>query len=339
MIEVLNPKIVALAHTEDYGKFSVEPLERGFGHTLGNALRRVLLQHIPGAAVTAVRIEGALHEFTTLEGVYEDTTEIILNVKELAVRIEDQEADEAEARVMRLDKTGKGELTAADITCPPGVVITNPQLHIAELTKNDSSLVIEMWVEVGRGYLPVEARDRERRSADTIPIDASFSPITRVAYAVEPTRLGYRTDLDRLTIELWGDGTVDPRDALSQAAQVLQQYVSIVAGVTEAPIEEAPTEEPALAGPGGPWMQTRIEDLDFSVRTYNCLKKEKIDTLGLLVENSAEDLMAIRNFGAKSLNEVVAKLGELSLALKSSAGAEAVSEADLTLADTDPAGR
>ncbi|MGQ9732948.1 MAG: DNA-directed RNA polymerase subunit alpha [Candidatus Zipacnadales bacterium] len=204
MLEVLKPAIHPLQVTDTYGKFAAEPLERGFGHTLGNAFRRVLLSHIPGAAITAVRIEGALQEFSTLPGVYEDTTEIILNIKEIAIRMhEDGESDER--RVMRLDAVGEGEVTAGQFVVPSGVEIVNPDLVIAHLTEPDASLSIEAWVERGRGYLSTEAREREKRTADVIPIDATFSPVSRVSYGVEPTRLGHRTDLDRLILEVWFD--------------------------------------------------------------------------------------------------------------------------------------
>jgi len=322
MLEALKPAIHALRVDDRYGKFTAEPLERGFGHTLGSAFRRVLLSHIAGAAVTAVRIEGALHEFSTLPGVYEDTTEIILNIKELAIRVYDDEGELADhRRVMRLDADGVGEVTAAQMKVPGGVEIVNLELVIARLTEPKAKLTIEMWVERGKGYLPVEARDREKRTADMIPIDATFSPITRVNYGVEPTRLGHRTDLDRLVLEVWGDGTVAPKDAVAQAADILMEYVSIFTEkrLIEAAPEEIAAPEPEISGV----LQAPIENLDFSVRTYNCLKKEKIDTLGLLIENTEEDLLAIRNFGKRSLTEVIEKLAELELALKPSPKSEA----------------
>jgi DNA-directed RNA polymerase subunit alpha len=321
MLETLKPAIHALKADDHYGKFTAEPLERGFGHTLGNAFRRVLLSHIPGAAVTAVRIEGALHEFSTLPGVYEDTTELILNIKELAIRMYEEEGEPSdERRVMRLDAEGVGEVSAAQIRVPGGVEIINPELVIARLTEPKAKLSVEMWVERGKGFLPVEARDREKRTADMIPVDATFSPITRVNYGVEATRLGHRTDLDRLVLEVWGDGTVAPKEAVAQAADILIEYISIFTEkrLVEAVPEEAAAPEAEISGV----LQAPIENLDFSVRTYNCLKKEKIDTLGMLIENSEEDLLAIRNFGKRSLNEVIDKLQELELHLKPSPGSE-----------------
>ena len=334
MLEALKPAIHPLQVTDTYGKFTAEPLERGFGHTLGNAFRRVLMSHIAGAAVTAVRIEGARHEFTTLPGVYEDTTEIILNIKELAIRMHDEEGEAAdERRVMRLDAQGEGEVTGAHIVCPAGLEIVNPDLVIARLTGAKASLSIEMWVEVGRGYLAIEDRDREKRAADMIPVDATFSPVTRVNYRVEPTRLGHRTDLDRLVLEVWGDGALEPKAAVAKAADLLLGYVSIFTEkrLVEAAPEEAPTPEPEVSG----LLQAPIENLDFSVRTYNCLKKEKIDTLGVLMEQTEEDLLSIRNFGKRSLQEVIDKLADMDLALKASAGGQEFGPDELALGDTE----
>ncbi|MBM3500786.1 MAG: DNA-directed RNA polymerase subunit alpha [Armatimonadetes bacterium] len=334
MLEALKPAIHPLQVTETYGKFVAEPLERGFGHTLGNAFRRVLMSHIPGAAITAVRIEGARHEFTTLPGVYEDTTEIILNIKELAIRIHDEvEHAAGERRVMRLDARGEGEVTGAQIMCPGGVEIVNPDLVIARLTEPKASLAIEMWVEVGQGYLAIEDRDREKRSADMIPVDATFSPVTRVSYRVEPTRLGHRTDLDRLVLEVWGDGTLEPKAAVARAADILLAYVGIFTEkrLVAATPEEAPEPEPEVSG----LLQAPIENLDFSVRTYNCLKKEKIDTLGILVEQTEEDLLAIRNFGKRSLQEVIDKLADMDLALKTSATGQEFGAGEMPLGDAE----
>jgi DNA-directed RNA polymerase subunit alpha len=334
MLEALKPAIHPLQVSETYGKFVAEPLERGFGHTLGNAFRRVLMSHIPGAAITAVRIEGARHEFTTLPGVYEDTTEIILNIKELAIRLHDEaEPAPGERRVMRLDAQGEGEVTGAQIMCPGGLEIVNPDLVIARLTDPKATLAIEMWVEVGQGYLAIEDRDREKRTADMIPIDATFSPVSRVSYRVEPTRLGHRTDLDRLVLEVWGDGTLEPKAAVARAADILLAYVGIFTEtrLVAATPEAAPEPEPEVSG----LLQAPIENLDFSVRTYNCLKKEKIDTLGVLIEQTEEDLLSIRNFGKRSLQEVIDKLADMDLALKASPSGAEFGAGEMALGDTE----
>jgi DNA-directed RNA polymerase subunit alpha len=217
--------------------------------------------------------------------------------------------------VLRIDAAGEGEVLAADIAAPPDVEIVNPGLHIAELSESDAKLVMDMWAERGKGYIPVDELERERRTLEAIPIDAVFSPITRVSYTVEPTRLGYKTDFDRLRIEVWGNGTVPPNDAVTLAAKQLHQYLRIFSEFVEEPVEveEVFDEEQQVRNRA---LDYRIEDLDFSVRTYNCLKKEGVDTLGHLVQHPEEELMAIRNFGKRSLTEVVEKLAQFDLTLK-----------------------
>ncbi len=324
MIEGLNPQIKIMEMTPTYGKFVAEPLERGFGHTLGNALRRVLLAHIEGAAITDVRIDGALHEFDTLPGVLEDNTELIFNLRELAIKVhlpEDRPAEEQNGEwVLRIEAEGECEVTGADVICPPDVEIINPQLHIAELTSKDARLYAEIFVEVGKGYLPVEARPRGRRGADVIPVDAAFSPIRRCAYHVEPTRVEHRTDLDRLILEVWGNGTLMPDEAVRIAARKIQEYLTIFSGVeAEAVVPEEVEEEEAAKAR---ILELPIEDIDFTVRTYNCLKKSGINTLGELVQRTADDLLAIRNFGQRSLEEVINKLAQFELALREPEEAE-----------------
>ncbi len=324
MIEGLNAQIRIMEMTATYGKFAVEPLERGFGHTLGNALRRVLLAHIEGAATTDVRIDGALHEFATLEGLLEDNTELIFNLRELAIKVyapPEPVADQEEREwVLRIEAEGECEVTGADVICPPDVEIVNPHLHIASLTSKTARLYAEMFVEVGKAYLPVEARTRGRRGADVVPVDAAFSPIRRCAYHVEPTRVGYRTDLDRLTLELWGNGTLMPDEALRQAARKIQQYLVMFVGVeAEAGLPEEMEAEEAMRARV---LEYPIEDLDFTVRTYNCLKKSNINTLGELVLRTREDLLAIRNFGQRSLEEVISKLAQFELSLREPEEAE-----------------
>ncbi|MGI5817435.1 MAG: DNA-directed RNA polymerase subunit alpha [Armatimonadota bacterium] len=324
MIEELAPGMVALELSEKYGKFAIEPLERGFGHTLGNAFRRVLLAHIPGAAVTDVRIDGVPHAFTTIDGVYENATELCLNIKELAIKFHD-EAEEDDENVARIDAEGKGEVVAGDIKCPPGIEIINPAVHIAELTEDDSSLHIELWIERNTGYHPVEEPGREKRPGDVIALDALFSPVARATYRVEPTRLGHRTDLDRLVLEVWGNGTIMPDDAVRKAAEILVRYITIFSEI-EMPEEEVEEEVAEEEEVKNKILSFPIEEMEFSVRTFNCLKKENIDTVGQLVERTEEDLLDIRNFGKRSLEEVIEKLASVELDLAEPAAAEELVE-------------
>ena len=311
----LATKITVIELSPKYGKFAVEPLESGFGHTLGNALRRVLLSHIPGAAVTDVRIDGVLHEFTAMEGVMEDVMELVLNLKELAIRVTPDQTDaEEEEIILRISAEGETEVIGADVRCPPNVDVLNPEIHIAQLTDPKAKLEVELWVGVGKGYVSTEERDPSQRVAGIVPVDALFSPVKRATYSVEPTRLGHRTDLDRLILELWGNGTVSPENALQTAGRTLQRYISIFLGGVA---EEEAVAEVASDGPeeASKWLETPIEDVDFSVRTFNCLKKEAVNTLGELVKHSEADLLAIRNFGKRSLDEVIEKLVQFGLAL------------------------
>jgi len=312
MHEDIKPKIRALELDNTYGKFAIEPLEPGFGHTLGNAFRRTLLAHIRGAAITEVRIQGALHEFETLAGVVEDTTEIMLNIREIIVQL-DEEVTTDEDVVMKIEVNGPGKVYAADVKAPAGVQIINPQLYIAEVTDDDTELNIEMWVQGGVGYQLAEERKRGQRAVDVLPIDAVFSPIHRANYYVEPTRLGSRTDLDRMVIEVWGDGSVSPEEALRMAAEELWSYISIFLGVTGELAEEEEVPEEELVATKN--HEIAIEDVDFSVRTFNCLKKENINTLGEVVQRTSEELLAIRNFGKRSMEEVIEKLGQYDLYL------------------------
>ncbi len=324
MIEELAPTMVALELSEKYGKFAIEPLERGFGHTLGNAFRRVLLAHIPGAAVTDVRIEGVPHAFTTIEGVYEDATELCLNIKELAIKYHGGVDEEGE-KIAHIEAEGKGEIVGGDVKCPPGIEIINPEIHIATLTDDDASLFIDLWIEVSTGYHPVEEPGREKRPGDVIALDTLFSPIARCTYRVEPTRLGHRTDLDRLMLEVWGDGTIMPDDAVRQGAEILVRYITVFSEI-EMPEEEEEEEVPEEEEVRSKMLSYPIEEMEFSVRTFNCLKKENIDNVGQLVERTEEDLLAIRNFGKRSLEEVIEKLAAVELALREPAAAEELVE-------------
>lgn len=324
MLQGLNPKVHPLELTDTYGRFAVEPLERGYGDTLGNAFRRILLAHIEGATVTDVRIDGALHEFTTLPGIIEDTTEIILNIRELAIKVQrtESEAEAGEEIVMHLRAKGAGEVLAADIQTPPNVEIINPELHILEISDDETEISIDMWVGLGVGYVPTEERDRAQTALDVIPIDAVFSPVSRANYYVEATRLGSRTNLDRLVLEVWGNGTVSPEEALRQAARHLREYITIFLGAAEetlAPVEGVVREEEEVRNKV---LDTPIEDVEFSVRTFNCLKKENINTLGELIQRSENELLNIRNFGKRSLEEVLERLEQHGLGLRASGGGE-----------------
>ncbi len=319
MIDDVSPTMVALELSDRYGKFTIEPLERGFGQTLGNAFRRVLLAHVPGAAVTDVRIDGVPHAFTTIEGVYEDASELCLNIKELAINYDPEIAGD-EPQICRIEAQGKGEITGADVICPPGVEINNPEVHIADLTKADASLTADLWVQFGTGYHPVEEPGREKQGNDVIALDALFSPIARCTYRVESTRLGYRTNLDRLLLEVWGDGTLAPDEGIRQGAEVLSHYIRIFGDIemaeeeVEEEVEEEEVRNKVLSYP--------IEEMEFSVRTFNCLKKESINAVGELLPYTEEDLLAIRNFGKRSLEEVIAKLAQFDLALREPVGSE-----------------
>ncbi len=335
IIDTLTPRIERLDDGRDprYGQFVVEPLERGYGTTLGNAIRRVLLSSIPGAAITFVTVGGVLHEFSTIPGVVEDTTEILLNLKELAIKIlESPEGPEmaqplAEGpRILRIERTGAGEVLGADIEAPSDVEIVNKDLHIATLDTPEASLSIQMEVERGRGYVSAEEHDTSRRPIGAIPVDSIFTPVRKVGFRVEPTRVGHMTDFDRLIFDVTTNGTIDPADAISDAAKILDRYLILFFDFQqqEEELAGAPEVESATARQ----LQTRIEDLDFSVRTSNCLRREGISTVGELVQRTESDLMAIRNFGRKSLVEVKDKLAGMDLTLASDSEEEPAEAGD-----------
>lgn len=328
ILETLTPRIERLDDGSDprFGSFLIEPLERGYGATLGNPLRRVLLSSIPGAAVTFVTIEGVLHEFSTIPGVVEDTTEIMLNIKELAVKILESPVglDMAQPpvegpRILRIERTGPGEVLAADIEAPSDVEVVNKDLHIATLDSPEATFSLQMEVERGRGYVPAEEHDTSRRPIGAIPVDSIFTPVRKVSMRIEPTRVGHMTELDRLILEVTTNGTIDPADAVSDASKILDRYLILFFDFQhqEEELAGVPEGESTLARQ----LQTRIEDLDFSVRTMNCLRREGIATVGELVQRTESDLMAIRNFGRKSLTEVKEKLAGMGLKL-SGEGAE-----------------
>ena len=315
------PRIETLEQTETYGKFVVEPLERGYGVTLGNSLRRVLLSSIPGAAVTSIKIDNVLHEFSTIPGVKEDTTELILNLKDLFVKVHGRngvlsEDEKMEPITITIDVTGPGKVTGADIKCPSDVEVVNPEVHIATLADDKSRLSMELVVDEGKGYVLPEKQDRSKYVIGVIPIGASFTPVRKVSFNVESTRVGFKTDYERLTLEIFSNGTMAPGDALSQAAYRLEtffhRFVEFPQGFGGRMGGANGTGYP-VGVPGAP--DARIEELDFSVRTYNCLKKASVLTIGDLIKFPESELMQIRNFGKKSLTEVKEKLATLGLTI------------------------
>ena len=331
----ITPRIETQAQTLSYGKFVVEPLSPGYGVTLGNSLRRVLLASIEGAAITSVRIEGVQHEFQTIPGLKEDATELLLNLKELFIKVyddgdaavtavsESEDGDEEiyqppAARTIRIQARGAGRITGADVDCPSDVEIANPDAYIATISDETASLYMEMKVEKGRGYvLPEKSVNRTEIIGD-IPVPAAFSPIRKVNYHVDPTRVGNRTDYERLSIEITTNGTITPSEALGHAAKTLSEYFMQFADFSGSPINRTFTSLSSYGGGSAGGSDARIEELDFSVRTYNCLKKANVLTIGELTQISEVDLMNIRNFGRKSLTEVKEKLGQLGLSLKDS---------------------
>ena len=300
MLDMVLPKVERAASSENYAKFSIEPLEPGFGVTLGNALRRVLLSSLPGAAVTSIRIDGTYHEFSAIDHVREDTTDLILNVKQIRLRsFTDRPV------LLRLEASGVGEVKAADIICPPEVEIVNPELHLATLESPEARLSVEMTVERGKGYK--EAETREDEPIGVIPVDAIYTPIRKVNFTVENTRIGQVTNYDRLLLEVWTDGTITPDDAISQSAQVLMRHLSILSDLSVKPTPRL-EKQPAAATIPAKLYDTPIEDLDLSVRAYNCLKRAGITKVGQVLEMSEDDLLGVRNFGKKSLEELRERL-------------------------------
>jgi DNA-directed RNA polymerase subunit alpha len=306
LLIVQRPQITEEVISDVRNKFTIEPLEPGFGYTLGNSLRRTLLSSIPGAAVTQVKIDGVLHEFSTIDGVSEDVTNIVLNLKELVIRSENEEPSTVHLRV-----TGPATVTAGDIELPAGVEILNPDKVIATLNKN-ATLSMELRVQQGRGYVPAASAPKE--AIGTIPIDALYSPVKRVTYEVEPTRVEQMTNYDRLILDVETDGSISPSNALSAAGSTLVNLFQLFAGMGEGPgLDLGP--EPGEEEESGVLAQP-IEDMDLTVRSYNCLKREGVTTVGELVQKTEDDLLEIRNFGQKSIDEVKAKLDEMGLGLR-----------------------
>lgn len=311
MLIQARPKLTEETVTKQRSRFTIEPLEPGFGYTLGNSLRRTLLSSIPGSAVTSVRIDGALHEFSTLDGVKEDVTQIVLNIKELVLS-----SDNDEPVVMYLRKQGPGEVTAGDITPPAGVQIHNPELHIATLN-DKGKLEIELTVERGRGYVSALQNKDPEAEISRIPVDSIYSPVLKVTYKVEATRVEQRTDFDRLIVDVETKAAIAPRDALASAGKTLVELFGLARelNVDAEGIEMGPSASDATLAAD---LAMPIEDLGLASRAMNCLTREGIRTVGELVARSQADLLDIRNFGQKSIDEIKDKLAELGMSLKDS---------------------
>jgi len=313
VIEIEKPTIECIFSSEDsnYGKFVVEPLERGYGTTLGNSLRRILLSSLPGVAVTSVKIDGILHEFSTIPGVKEDVTEIILNLKKLAIKLNGENTK----RVL-INAIGPKEVTAADILGDSDVEIFNPDLHIATLEEN-ATLIMEINMARGRGYVPADMNKDENTPISVIPTDSIFTPVRKVNFTVQNTRVGQVTDYDKLILEIWTDGSITPSEGVSIGAKIMQEHLNLFVELTDSAEgmeimveKEENQKEKAL--------EMTIEELELSVRSFNCLKRAAINTVEELTHRSEEDMMKVRNLGKKSLDEVKHKLEELGLSLRQS---------------------
>ena len=311
MIEIEKPKIETVEISDDatFGRFVVEPLERGYGATLGNSLRRILLSSLPGAAVTSVQIDGALHEFSTVDGVVEDVTTIILNLKKLALKIYSDEE-----KVLEIDAQGEGKVTAADLTYDSDVEVLNPELVLATLNSK-GKLHMKITAKRGRGYRPADSNKTEDQPIGVIPIDSIFTPVSRITYQVENTRVGQSAHYDKLTFEVTTDGSIRPEEAVSLGAKIFTEHLNIFVGLTdeaqnaEIMVEKEEDQKEKV-------MEMTIEELDLSVRSYNCLKRAGINSVQELANKSEDDMMKVRNLGRKSLEEVKQKLEELGLGLR-----------------------
>ena len=309
MIEIERPKIERVELNEDYGKFVVEPLERGFGITLGNSLRRVLLSSLPGVAVSSVKIDGVLHEFSTIPGVREDVTEIVLNLKDLCIKMHG-----TGPKKVIVDAAGACEVTAGDMIVDSDIEVVNPQLHLATLDEG-ARLYMEIILESGRGYVPADRNKRPDMPIGQIAVDSIFTPIRKVNFTVEDTRIGQITDYDKLNLEVWTDGTIKPDEAVSLAAKILTEHLALFINLTEhvqgveIMVEKEEDKKEKI-------LEMTIEELDLSVRSYNCLKRAGINTVEELTKMTEEDMMKVRNLGRKSLEEVQQKLAEVGLSLR-----------------------
>lgn len=311
MIEFEKPNIHKVEETDNYGKFVVEPLERGYGTTLGNSLRRVMMASLPGAAITSIQIDGVLHEFSTVQGVTEDVTQIILNLKKVSLKIESEDAKDLE-----LDVKGPAEVTAGDIQGDGDVTILNPDLHIATVA-DGAELHIMMTADKGRGYVPADQNKLRLSGLEigTLPIDSIYTPIERVNYTVENTRVGQSNDFDKLTLDVWTDGSLTPTAAISLAAKILTEHLEMFVNLTEEAkdakvmVEREETHQEKV-------LDKTIEELDLSVRSYNCLKRADIQIVKDLTERTEADMMKVRNLGQKSLEEIKLKLADLGVGFR-----------------------
>lgn len=311
MIEFEKPNIHKVEETDNYGKFVVEPLERGYGTTLGNSLRRVMMASLPGAAITSIQIDGVLHEFSTVQGVTEDVTQIILNLKKVSLKIESEDAKDLE-----LDVKGPAEVTAGDIQGDGDVTILNPDLHIATVA-DGAELHIMMTADKGRGYVPADQNKLRLSGLEigTLPIDSIYTPIERVNYTVENTRVGQSNDFDKLTLDVWTDGSLTPTAAISLAAKILTEHLEMFVNLTEEAkdakvmVEREETHQEKV-------LDKTLEELDLSVRSYNCLKRADIQTVKDLTERTEADMMKVRNLGQKSLEEIKLKLADLGVGFR-----------------------
>lgn len=312
MLDFVEPKVECEEISPDkrYGRFVIEPLEAGYGVTIGNSLRRVLLSSLPGAAVTRIRIEGVLHEFSTIPGVREDVTDIILNLKSLAIKLHSPGP-----KMARIEKEGPGEVTGKDLIADPDVEVVNPDLHIADLDK-DGRLFIELTIEEGRGYHTAEANKVQNQPIGVIAIDSKFTPITKVNFDIEATRVGQRTDYDKLTLEVWTDGSIRPDEAVEKAAEILIDHLELFRNLSAKLEEEASEEEAAEKSELEKVLEMPIEELELSMRAFNCLKRAGINTVGELIQKTEQEISKVRNMGKKSLEEVKNKLAELGLAFR-----------------------
>ena len=312
MVEIEKPRITCFDSVEDpsYGKYVIEPLERGYGMTLGNSLRRIMLSSLPGYAATSVKIAGVQHEFSTIPGVTEDVTEIVLNVKRLILKLHSQGI-----KTVYIDAVGPCEVTAADIKVDGEVEILNPELHICTLGEN-ATFNMEITLSQGRGYVPADRNKTAQTVIGVIPIDSIYSPVNKVNYSVEPTRVGDKTDFDKLTLEVWTDSTISAKDAVSLGAKILSDHLTVFTNLSDTVAAGSTVVEKVANNPDTKLSMT-IDELDLSVRSYNCLKRANINTVADLISKTGEDMMKVRNMGKKSLDEVQKKLEMMGLSLAS----------------------